>query len=575
MELVSKFSLSPVADGEKPAGKRTLNIEKIISGRPFFCSFLITVVLFSTIFSFFKSYFQLVDDVYVLLLLKGQGLSNTGCEFNLLQNPILSIVLKHLYQRLPSVEWYSSFLIFSLMFGTWGILAALQLGTNALFKSALFILGSFILEIQFAAAIQWTVVASVAGMGGLLLIAAVWRRENSEFLKPALGLAFVLVMISVLIRTDAFMLMVLVSIPMFAFLFWKVKFAPARQKIAKSLMVISAFALAVIFLGWVYYCQNPEWKKASEFLDHYGHLNVLRNPVYNENTEPVFKSIGWSPNDLDLFKNLYFMDSDTYSFEKIDLLQKFFPRFTFDKNPNETFVRMFSNPGTHILLSFLLVVFWFMEIEVFSFVVLNLVFTGFILLFCRLYLWMPPRIYIPCLFYQNAIFVFFSFGQNRVMDLKKAAVKWGIAFGVLFLAFSLFVAHLGYEGNQYSRYLETQLKKQMKDLAPREDQLFVTWASSYPYENIAAFDNGEIFQNFNVLPIDWFQRTPITTAMLNRFSLKNLFRDLMDNPKVFLICSPRQWTLYQTYMREKYNQSVRFEVYFHSDQFNVLSVRSH
>lgn len=114
----------------------------------------------------------------------------------------------------------------------------------------------------------------------------------------------------------------------------------------------------------------------------------------------------------------------------------------------------------------------------------------------------------------------------------------------------------------------------MQSLKPQDDQVFVTWGYAFPYVKIGAFDNDEFLRNFHAIALDWFQRTPVTSAMMSRYGLKNIFKDLVDNPKAFLICTPYQWNLYRIYMKEKFNENVRAKFHFHSDQFTVLSINS-
>jgi hypothetical protein len=77
-----------------------------------------------------------------------------------------------------------------------------------------------------------------------------------------------------------------------------------------------------------------------------------------------------------------------------------------------------------------------------------------------------------------------------------------------------------------------------------------------------------------VIALDWFQRSPIISTMMDRYGLKNLFKDMVDNPKVFLIAHKDELNFYQIYMKEKYKKDINFKVYFNSGQFTVLSVHS-
>jgi hypothetical protein len=60
------------------------------------------------------------------------------------------------------------------------------------------------------------------------------------------------------------------------------------------------------------------------------------------------------------------------------------------------------------------------------------------------------------------------------------------------------------------------------------------------------------------------QRSPDTAAMMEHFKVRDLARDLVDNPKFFLICRPYEEGLYKTRMKERYGMEVEFEKTFKS-----------
>ena len=114
----------------------------------------------------------------------------------------------------------------------------------------------------------------------------------------------------------------------------------------------------------------------------------------------------------------------------------------------------------------------------------------------------------------------------------------------------------------------------MEDLNPQDGQLFVAWGSTIPFEKIGAFDDDGFLRHFHFVSLSWIQRAPPTQAMLGQFGLKNLFQDMVDNPSVFLICTPHQWYLYRAYMKEKYNREVYVKDAFRSEPFNVYRIQS-
>ena len=60
----------------------------------------------------------------------------------------------------------------------------------------------------------------------------------------------------------------------------------------------------------------------------------------------MFDSVGWTPNDLSLFQDFYFLDENTYSVENLRKLSAYFPRFGWDKNPGFTLAQKLSSDTT-------------------------------------------------------------------------------------------------------------------------------------------------------------------------------------------------------------------------------------
>jgi len=553
-------------------------IETFLGEKPFLGSFLLAVLLVVPILVIFKFFYQLCDDTYALFLLKGIVLNGTPSEFNFEENAFLSLILKKLYLQYPNIQWYSTLFVFTHFLSVWGMLAALNLGTHRFFKNVIFIIGSIVAIERLLIPLQWTTVAGVAAMGGTLLLAGIWRKEDSKFHLFGFFLSFILIMTSLLIRPSSLELIALLSLPIGVYFFWKTKLTPSRRTILVFLAVTMVLSLAAVEYDHFYYSRNQSWNNSMEFFQQFRWLNSFRNLSYNENTKPFFDSIGWSANDLSLFKQNYFMDQDTYSVEKLRRLTDYFPRFTLDKNSQGTFGMMFSNPFTGMELVFFFIALLFIPAESFGFILFYVGWIFLVLLFCRLYLWIPERIYIPCLFSLNNIAIFLSVSKFGSLvgnsSSPSRAFKWGAGFLTLFFIFSIFILHIDYAENRYWSYQELKLKAAMAEINPQDDQVFVVWGSSFPYIKIGAFDNDEFLQRFHVISVDWFQRTPTTSAMMDHFGLKNLFKDIVNNPKAFLICEPNQWNLYQVYMKEKFNVDVKLQFYFRSDQFAILSIHS-
>jgi hypothetical protein len=62
--------------------------------------------------------------------------------------------------------------------------------------------------------------------------------------------------------------------------------------------------------------------------------------------------------------------------------------------------------------------------------------------------------------------------------------------------------------------------------------------------------------------------------MLGRFGVKNLFEDMVDNPKIYLICTPWEVNAYKTYMIQKHDRMIDLVPAFSSPYFTAYQARS-
>ncbi len=553
--------------------------EAFCGKKPFLAAFLAALFLYAPILLLFKAYFQWDDDYYSVLLLKGIGLSWSPSEWNILENVLLCRALKSLYLHFSAIEWYGSLFVFTHFLSAWALLAAFNLGTNRLFKAVLFMLGSIVLRVRFHIQMEWTIVSATAAIGAFLLLAALWRQNARQFQKPALGLAFSLIILSILIRPYSILLISLASMPAAFYLSWQAEMTPFHRTILRFLAVTAALAGAVLAFHYYDYSRNPAWRDYEAVTGQYVGLSQFRNPVYDKTSKPLFDSLGWSVNDLDLFNHNYFMDTDTYSAEKLKKINSYFPQFDFDKKGyQDSFRAMFASPGFLSASTFFLASLPFLEGTSLGFILADAVWTAMVLCLFQWYFKMPERIFIPCLYLLNNLSVFFAVPKIRFFSKKlpsfSPASRFGTALMSLYLLFTAYILLSHYSAIRYWAAEETQLKVSVKNLNPQDDQVFVTWGSAFPFVKIGAFDDDEFLRHFHIISLDWFQRSPTTTAMMDHYGLKNVFNDLVDNPKAFLICDPHEWDLYRIYMKEKYNRIVNCKIDYQSGQFTVLSIHS-
>ena len=109
-------------------------------------------------------------------------------------------------------------------------------------------------------------------------------------------------------------------------------------------------------------------------------------------------------------------------------------------------------------------------------------------------------------------------------------------------------------------------------LKPGPDKLYVMW--DFPFEAFSAFDSFERFRPYRLFVTSFFQRSPVAMATLKEFGVENLFRDMVDDPRIFLNCNREQGVLLHNYLQENFRKTIWAEKVFDSEFFKVYSIRS-
>ncbi|MBL9123618.1 MAG: hypothetical protein JNG90_08290, partial [Planctomycetaceae bacterium] len=94
------------------------------------------------------------------------------------------------------------------------------------------------------------------------------------------------------------------------------------------------------------------------------------------------------------------------------------------------------------------------------------------------------------------------------------------------------------------------LERYTRQLAPRSSELYVTWASSYPFELLSPFDNLQSFADFHVFALSWPQATPVQQRLKQHFRVADIPRALYERADVKMIAEKDLWPLYARYVEE-------------------------
>ena len=525
----------------------------------------------------FTFLYQLCDDIFVLLLLQGGGLSPGPTEYNLLLNVFLSLGLNGLYHHFPAVQWYSLFLVGVGGLSLWAILLAARWGPHRALRTGLTLLaaGGYVYLITI---LQWTTVSALAAIGGILLLGALWSEKHRAVPRGALGLVAALILFSILIRFDSFLLVLILCLPMIVWAGWKAEMTPTRSLLLKFMAALILVAGLAVGGNRLYIDRDPGWVRAVKFFNLQADLLNGYSLEYDDRSKPVFDFVGWSQLDLGLFVNWYYQGEEAYSVEKLEMLRKGLPRLDLRKH-------LVESPGVIFKLASVQCVFWSAVLFLFfvprsrlRVLAVQALWVGAVLTGLWLYLKIPERVFLPAvLLMLNLVILGSVSGEESPKRLGNLLPGWKV-MGVLALAvvFALNLRLLRWEMAQTGRILvdDHAFHEEMDRFTPPPGGLCVIWDSAFPYERQNAFEDFRFFKKMDWVTLAWYQRTPTTKAMLEKHGVPNLFRDMVDNPQVTMICTPWEADVYGVYLRDKYGIQASLVPTFQSPFFTAYQARS-
>lgn len=518
--------------------------------------------------------YQDCDDILLLMMSKGVGVADSPVVMNGRMNVTLSFALASLYRALPSVQWYSVLSVGTILLSLWGtLLALLWTGPGRGRKLALWIAGSAI-DAFFLGSMQWTTTSALAGTAAVFLFYVALRSEKHA---PGwfLGLAGFLTGLSAWIRPESFFLVALLAAPLGAALLWKKSVLPENRRTLRAAGLALGVALAGVAADKAAYELDPAWRSSMAFFHAHFDLNEARGEGYTFAHQPLFDAVGWSENDERIFRAWYFLDPDLFSVAKIERLCAGLPRVTTVKKPDEGFPALLRRQTSLCLLVSLFALGLILPRRERGRAALDLAWTAGVLVFLWLGYKLPLRVFLPCLFFLWNVLLLRAFDgeEGGGAGAGRGAWRFGLALALV-LAVNLAFAHA------FTRKMDAWGERQAafeKDLAsfhPDPGKLYALWEMSFPYTLLRPFNDYEVFRGWNTVSLTWLQRFPVTRRMLERFGVKDLFRDMVDNPRLLLVCNDTQALLYRTYLFEHGGLMTHLSPVYTSREFNVYEVKS-
>jgi hypothetical protein len=272
---------------------------------------LISIIQFSIIIVVFPLTFEISDDYFMNAIASG-ALSGTPSEFLMFTNVLIGKLLVWLYSIMPSINWYTFYLLTTLFAGYTAIqFSFYRLKTDfsiRIFRH-LMILALFLYSLHTSG---FTLTATIAATGGFLLILT-----SSRSMKISIFCGLALVVLAALIRNYIFYMMFLIILPLSAIALLK------RRYIQTSAVLLTALlALIAIKFDQKMYAKSPGFSefRAIGSLSSKLYFNNNRYINYDDMSENLEK-LGWDETEYGIIsRSLYDPNNELFYKDNLKLL---------------------------------------------------------------------------------------------------------------------------------------------------------------------------------------------------------------------------------------------------------------
>ncbi len=566
---------------EKPVSSaKNENIDTIFHKKPFLVAVLTNVGLFLLTYAIYTPFFQTNDDPAMMLEVAGVALSPQPTEYLLFTSVVLGTILKNLYLIMPTIPWYGYYLAFSLLMGNIAILYVLLRRNPHYFSVLLFALYFLLISTFTLISMQFTVTGFVCGLGGLALVFLMPHKSDNLFnIKGLLTISGIigafLIGLSLMIRTEAVAMAVVLFSPIILAEFYR------QKKLMIPKFIQFGFVLAVCvplyLMNHVAY-SSPEWKEANAFRAGVAQFvdNHVMAKASEEKRKEAMEKVGWRPIDNAMLSFWFFMDKEIYSAKNFETVLSILEN---EMNTDEidTYIwdYIYKQPIVNraMMIALFFVVFLFIKTD--DKILLG-IHIGFVLLaylgihyllwtLHYLYKQAPPHVYTSAYVFLATLPLFLMHEKTSFNPFKSGFEVRSVVAAVL----GLLVFYYGSQGHKELSLLSKNAKANAKNLTqvvkamnPTPDNLFVVWASSFPYESISPFSDLDFMRPLNLFSLGSIQRTPIADAVLDKFDLKNIYTAIPEKKNIYLIIrqdyqQQYNWTgIYNQYMYEHYQKQI-------------------
>lgn len=569
-------------------------INNFISKHPFLLSILLSSFLFLLIYSLFIPHYQTNDDISMMLRAAGVCRASAPSGYILFTNIIIGWILSFLYSTFPGSPWYTLYLITGLIVAHSALSYISfklrpQIITLGLILLYYLLLGNYLLlELQF------TIVGSMVSFAGLVLIINYSLFENhvttlkESLKKPQVILGILIIMFGFMIRwRSMIMASIFIGCVIVIIIFRK----PRKQIIRTAALLSISLVLCAgtFYIHQHMYSKDPGWKNYLEFNRQRAKLveGELFAGMPVEESNAILSSVGWTVVDYQMMANWFFLDSEIYSQEKLKHVLSQLPSAKTGLPFSIVFDRaMDILKSDYSINVFLFLLFGILASRIRRENLLALI--GGIavvsaLVVYLIYFWKAPpeRVYYPLLAFVAWLPLILEPGSIT----RKIKNKWAIQNVVLVLLLlpSVYKIYQNLSHHQLAsksshinnKWLKQEVSKILANHSQQQN-LYVIWGPSLPWEVLNPFEDIRYLKSFNVLGLGAAQQAPSSFEILDKFGIDNLYHALVNRNDVLLLLSNNNQqnmiNLLNAYYQQHFSHNITVTKFYSNEMFSIFKL---
>ncbi len=503
---------------------------------------VLTSLMLITFLLVFHPEFESNDDNAIAAISAGmRGNYNSHLVF---VNILLGKIIKIFMNFLPAVKWYVVFQYFFLCLG----FAVIFYSVLKLFQSnsaaAYLIIGILILFWGYECFIklQFSKTSGICGAAGSFLIFTSLKEEEKNWIEIILG--GILLLLCSMLRLSVFELVIILS-AVIGFALFKNKLKKREGKAIYfcigTFALITALGIGLSVIDIKIYDSQTEWRKYREYNHLRAELLDRGFPDYLENTEK-YAELGITETDILNWTSWNFADKEAFTTETMKAIIAMKNKRKFSLN---FFGEFFTEFFTKFLGAFfqercflglsLLLVLWFIYFRKnrSGIFVLMAVILGLNLYFYYKGRYLVNRIDTIIWLMSGLSLIYFMSEESGCINADSKSIR--------FFLISIVVLNLNAYWLNLTKNVNPQEKINAKEylnmISQDNNRLYLVSVGSSP-ENMAygIFDLPKkgLLNNYYSLG-GWQTNSPITNTVLKKYSVKNPYRDVVDNPDIYLV----------------------------------------